>query len=160
MAGVRFFLRNFEEIVAGIFMVLMSLATFANVLARYILNNPIQWAEEFSRYAFIWVVFMGAAVCTKRKRHIVIESLVLALPRGIQPFLQVLVDLFVLGLMAVIVYYGSILTMSATNTTATLKVPQYIVYTVVPVSAALIFLQSLGDFQRHLHSALRGGELP
>jgi TRAP-type C4-dicarboxylate transport system permease small subunit len=160
MAGVRFFLRNFEEIVAGIFMVLMSLATFANVVARYIFNNPIQWAEEFSRYAFIWVVFMGAAVCTKRKRHIAIESLVLALPRRMHCFFHVMVDLFALGLMAVIVYYGLILTASATQTTATLKVPQYIVYIVVPVSAALIFLHSLRDFQRHLRSALRGGELP
>jgi TRAP-type C4-dicarboxylate transport system permease small subunit len=160
MAGVRFFLRNFEEIVAGIFMVLMSLATFANVVARYIFNNPIQWAEEFSRYAFIWVVFMGAAVCTKRKRHIAIESVVLALPRRMQSYFHVLADLFILGLMVVIAYYGSILTMSATNTTATLKVPQYIVYIVVPVSAALIFLYAAGDLQRHLRSALRGGDLP
>jgi TRAP-type C4-dicarboxylate transport system permease small subunit len=99
-------------------------------------------------------------VCTKRKRHIAIESLVLALPRRMQCYFHVLVDLFILGLMAVIVYYGSILTASATQTTATLKVPQYIVYIVVPVSAALIFLHSLGDFQRHLRSALRGGELP
>ena len=49
----------FEEIVAGMFMVLMSLTTFANVVARYVFNSPIQWAEEFSRYAFIWVVFLG-----------------------------------------------------------------------------------------------------
>jgi TRAP-type C4-dicarboxylate transport system permease small subunit len=160
MAGVRFFLRNFEEIVVGIFMVLMSLATFSNVVARYIFNSPIQWAEEFSRYAFIWVVFMGAAVCTKRKRHITIDTLVLALPRRMQSYFHVLADLTVLGLMVVIAYYGTILTASATQTTATLKVPQYIVYTVVPVSAVLIFLHSLGDFQRHLRSALRGGERP
>jgi hypothetical protein len=51
MGDVRYFLRNIEEIVAGILMVLMSLATFSNVVARYILNSPIQWAEEFSRYA-------------------------------------------------------------------------------------------------------------
>ncbi len=160
MGGFRFFLKNFEEFVAGVFMVLMSLATFSNVVARYILNSPIQWAEEFSRYAFIWVVFMGAAVCTKRKRHIAIDSLVLALPGRMQSYFHVMVDLLILGLMVVIVYYGSILTASATQTTATLKVPQYIVYIVVPVSAALIFLHSLRDFQRHLRTALRGGELP
>ena len=61
MAAVRFVLNYFEELVAGLFMVLMSFSTFANVVARYVFNSPIQWAEEFSRYAFIWVVFMGAA---------------------------------------------------------------------------------------------------
>ncbi len=141
-------------------MVLMSLATFMNVVARYGFNSPIQWAEEFSRYAFIWVVFMGAAVCTKRKRHIAIDSLMLALPKRAQPIFRLLVDLIVLGLMAVIMYYGWILTRSATQITATLKISQYVVYIVVPVSAGFIFLHSLGDFRNHLLCVLKGRDLP
>jgi TRAP-type C4-dicarboxylate transport system permease small subunit len=160
MAGARFALKYFEEIVAGLFMVLMSLCTFANVVARYGFNSPIQCAEEFSRYAFIWVVFMGAAVCTKRGRHIAIDSLVQALPAPVQSCLHLLVDLCTLGLMAVIVYYGGILTAAATQTTATLKIPQYVVYLVVPVSAALIFLHALGDLRRHVRIALGGGGRP
>jgi TRAP-type C4-dicarboxylate transport system permease small subunit len=160
MGGVRFVLKYFEEIVAGVFMVLMSLSTFANVVARYVFNSPIQWAEEFSRYAFIWVVFMGAAVCTKRNRHIAIDSLLQILPAPMQRVFRLLVDVCILGLMAVIVYYGGILTAAATQTTATLKVPQSVVYLVVPASAALIFLYTLGDFHRHLRSVLRGGERP
>lgn len=160
MGGVRFVLKYFEEIVAGVFMVLMSLSTFANVVARYVFNSPIQWAEEFSRYAFIWVVFMGAAVCTKRNRHIAIDSLLQILPAPMQRVFHLLVDVCILGLMVVIVYYGGILTSAATQTTATLKVPQYVVYLVVPASAALIFLHTLGDFQRHLRSVLKGGERP
>jgi TRAP-type C4-dicarboxylate transport system permease small subunit len=152
--------KNLEEIVAGFFMVLMFLATFSNVVARYFFNSPIMWAEEFSRYSFIWVVFLGAVVCTKRKRHIVVESLVLVLPGSMQPVFHLLVDLLILGLMAVIFYYGWLLTFAATQTTATLKVPQYVVYIVVPVSAGLIFLYSLGDLRRHFHSALSRKERP
>ena len=137
-------------------MALMFLATFMNVVARYGFNSPIQWAEEFSRYAFIWVVFMGAAVCAKRKRHIAIDSLLLAMPKWTQPIFSLLVDLAVLGLMAVVIYYGWILTRSATQITATLKISQYVVYIVVPVSAAFIFLRSLGDFRNHLLCVLRG----
>ena len=59
---------------AGTFLVLMSLATFVNVVFRYVFNSPFQWAEEFSRYAFIWVVFIGAAVSTKHKTHIIIDT--------------------------------------------------------------------------------------
>lgn len=160
MGGVRFVLKYFEEIVAGLFMVLMSLCTFANVLARYVFNSPIQWAEEFSRYAFIWVIFMGAAVCTKRNRHIAIDSLMLVLPARVQSGFRLLVDLCILGLMVVIVYYGGILTSAATQTTATLKIPQYVVYLVVPASAALIFLHTVGDLRCHLRNLLKGGEHP
>jgi TRAP-type C4-dicarboxylate transport system permease small subunit len=151
---VRFSLKYFEEILSGIFMVLMFMATFANVLARYFFNSPIQWAEEFSRYAFIWVVFLGAVVCTKHKRHVGIDSLVKALPSHIQPWVNLAADLFTLALMVIIIWYGGILTWRATQVTATLNVPQYIIYIVVPASGVLGLLHSLGDFRSHLREAL------
>ncbi len=153
---IRFSVKNFEEILSGTFMVLMSLTTFANVVARYLFSSPIQWAEEFSRYSFIWVIFLGAVVCTKHKRHIVIESVVLALPRQVQPWVNLAADLLTLGLMTIILWYGWILTRGATQITATLKLPQYLIYIVVPASGALGLLYSLSDFRGHLREALRG----
>jgi len=151
---VRFSMKYFEEVLSGTFMVLMFLATFANVVARYLFNSPIQWAEEFSRYAFIWVVFLGAVVCTKHKRHIVIDSLVKALPRHLQRWVNLAADLLTLALMVIITWYGWILTRGATQITATLNVPQYVIYIVVPASGVLGFLHSLGDLRRHLRDAL------
>jgi TRAP-type C4-dicarboxylate transport system permease small subunit len=134
----------------------MFLATFTNVLARYFLNNSIQWAEEFSRYAFIWIVFLGAVVCTKHKRHIGIDSVVKILPASVQPWVNLTADLLTSALMVIIIWYGGLLTQNATQTTATLKLPQYVIYMVVPASGALGFLYSLSDFRRHLREALRG----
>jgi TRAP-type transport system small permease protein len=156
MKITRFSIKYFEEILSGAFMVLMSMTTFANVLARYIFNNPIQWAEEFSRYAFIWVVFLGAVVCTKQKRHIVIDSLVKAMPPPAQAWVNLAADALTLALMVIIIWYGWVLTHGATQTTATLKVPQYIIYIVVPASGVLGFLHSLSDFRRNLWKVLTG----
>ncbi len=150
----RFSVKYFEEILSGIFMVLMFLATFANVVARYLFNSPIQWAEEFSRYAFIWIVFLGAVVCTKHKRHIGIDSVVKALPSHVQPWVNLAADLLTLALMVIIIWYGWILTRSATQITATLQIPQYIIYIVVPSSGVLGALYGLGDFRRHLREVL------
>lgn len=152
-----FLLRNFEECVAGIFMTLMSVATFSNVIARYFFNSPIEWAEEFSRYAFIWVVFMGAAICTKRKRHIIIDGFVNAMPQQLRSLLFVLVDLGVLALAFVMIYYGWVLSASANQPTATLKIPQYVVYIVVPLSAVLIAIYSLRDLRNDVASLMKGG---
>ena len=149
----RFSVKYFEEILSGIFMVLMFFTTFGNVVARYFFNNPIQWAEEFSRYAFIWVVFLGAVVCTKQKRHIGIDSIVKALPGHIQPWVNLAADLMTLALMVVIIWYGWILTRSATQITATLQIPQYVIYIVVPSSGVLGALYGLGDIRRHLREA-------
>src|SRR5512139_708571 len=117
----RFSIKYFEEILSGTCMTLMFVATFANVVARYLFNWPIQWAEEFSRYAFIWVVFLGTVVCTKHKRHIGIDSVVKVLPGHIQPWVTLAADLLTFALMVIIIWYGSILTRSATQITATLE---------------------------------------
>jgi TRAP-type C4-dicarboxylate transport system permease small subunit len=153
VATLRFTLRYFEEIVAGTFLVLMSVATLANVAGRYGFNNPIPWAEEFSRYAFIWLGFIGAVLCTKHKRHICIEVVVVFLPRRVQLFFKCLADAAVLTLMFILLYYGSILAASASHLTSTLRIPTYFVYMVAPLSACLILLRSAMDFYRDLHSA-------
>ena len=158
MGVLRFATQYFEEIVAGVFMVLMSLTTFANVIARYFFNSPIQWAEELARYSFIWVVFMGAVVCTKRKRHIAIDILLHTLPARSTAWVRLLVDCCTLSIALVIAYYGWKLTSAATQITATLQVPHYVIYVVVPVSAALIILHTLGDFLGNLRAALRREE--
>jgi TRAP-type transport system small permease protein len=155
---LRFAVQYFEEIVAGAFMVLMSLTTFANVLARYFFNSPIQWAEELARYAFIWVVFAGAVVCTKRKRHITIDILAQTLPARASAWLHLLADLCTLGIALVIAYYGWKLTAAATQITATLQVPHSVIYVVVPASAVLVFVHTLRDFLGNLRTALGQGE--
>ena len=156
MRAVRLLVANVEEIASGSLLVLMSFATFGNVVARYFFNNPLEWAEEFSRYAFIWIVFLGAAVCTKHGRHIVIDGLALALPERVRVSLAVLVDVLILALMTVLAYYGWILTIFTTQPTSTLHVPMSVVYVVVPASAVCIALRSLGSLARRVRSAGRG----
>jgi len=155
--AVRLLVANVEEIASGSLLVLMSFATFGNVVARYFFNNPLEWAEEFSRYAFIWVVFLGAAVCSKHGRHIVIDGLTLALPARVRVGLAVLVDVLILALMTVLAYYGWILTIFTTQPTSTLHVPMSVVYVVVPASAVCIALRSLGSLARRVRGAGRGG---
>jgi len=155
---LSFPLRYFEEFVAGSLFVLMSLATLANVIARYFFNNPIEWAEEFSRYAFIWVVFLGAAYCSKSNRHIVIDGLVLALPLGVRAWLQVAVDILTMVLMGTLVYYGWALTVFTTQPTSTLSVPMSVVYVVVPMSALAILIRSIGTLVDHVRTAVCGSE--
>src|SRR5262249_14436629 len=98
--------RNAEEILTGTFLVVMSLATLANVVARYVFGAPIPWAEELSRYSFVWLVFLGAAVCSKHGRHVAIDALVNAMPPRGKAASRVAVDLLTAGLMIALVYYG------------------------------------------------------
>ncbi len=155
---MRAYLGKLEEIVAGIFMVLMSVCTVGNVIARYVFNRPVAWAEEFARYAFVWVVFLGAVACTKQRRHIIIDAVVGALPRRIRGAVLAVADLSIIGLMIALIYYGWVFTTMSTEPTSMMEIPQYLIYVVVPLSAALVALYTLRDIRRNIREAVEGGD--
>ena len=153
------YLGKLEEITAGIFLVLMSVCTVVNVVARYVFNSPISWAEEFARYAFVWVVFLGAVACTKQRRHIIIDAVVGVLPPRARAGLLALADLSILALLLTLIYYGWVLTKMSTEPTSMMEIPQYLIYVAVPLSAVLVLLYTLRDF-RHQLRAVRGEDQP
>lgn len=61
----------------------LCLVVFLQFFSRYVLNNSFGWTEEIARYLLIATVFMGAAMCMRRHRHIQVNFLYRILPRGI-----------------------------------------------------------------------------
>jgi TRAP-type C4-dicarboxylate transport system permease small subunit len=54
----------------------MAVFVFGNVVLRYVFNSGITWAEEASRYLFIWLIFLGAIVASRENAHLGVDSLV------------------------------------------------------------------------------------
>lgn len=60
---------HLPDVLCGVLMVAVSLLLFATVIFRYCLHVPLGWSEEGARLLFIWLTFLGAAVCARRKGH-------------------------------------------------------------------------------------------
>lgn len=58
----------------------MVILIFGNVVMRYALNSGITMSEELSRLAFVWLIFLGAALALRDHAHIGIDTLIRALP--------------------------------------------------------------------------------
>lgn len=58
----------------------MVVLVFGNVVLRYALNSGITVSEELSRLAFVWLIFLGAAVALREHAHIGIDTLIRAVP--------------------------------------------------------------------------------
>ncbi len=67
---------NIEETSIAICLGLMTLLTFANVIARYIFNSNILWALEMTVYLFAWLVLMGASYGVKKHIHIGVDVVI------------------------------------------------------------------------------------
>jgi C4-dicarboxylate transporter DctQ subunit len=54
-----------EETFIAILLGLMTLVTFAAVVARYVFNSGILWALETTVFLFAWMVLIGVSYCVK-----------------------------------------------------------------------------------------------
>ena len=75
---------NIEESLIALLLGLMTLITFANVLARYIFNSNILWAVEGTVYLFAWLVLLGVGYGIKHSIHIGVDVVVKMFPRKTQ----------------------------------------------------------------------------
>lgn len=66
------------------FLLLMGIFIFGNVLLRYFFNSGWTWAEELSRFLFVWVTFIGAIRAMKENKHLGFSSLIKRMPLTVQ----------------------------------------------------------------------------
>ena len=48
----------------------ITIGVFIQVVMRYVFSMSFLWGEELSLFAFIWSVFLGAAVGVRRRIHL------------------------------------------------------------------------------------------
>jgi TRAP-type C4-dicarboxylate transport system permease small subunit len=66
-----------------LFLAIMVVLVFGNVVLRYAFNSGITVSEEVSRWLFVWVTFMGAIVALRHRAHLGTDFVVARLgPRG------------------------------------------------------------------------------
>jgi TRAP-type C4-dicarboxylate transport system permease small subunit len=68
------------EILIAVFLAVMVVMVFGNVVLRYALNSGIVVSEEVSRWLFLWVTFLGAIVALKEHAHLGTDALISRLP--------------------------------------------------------------------------------
>jgi len=63
-----------------LFLALMVVMVFGNVVLRYGFNSGITVSEELSRWLFVWMTFLGSLVALRAHGHLGSDSLVSRLP--------------------------------------------------------------------------------
>lgn len=121
------------EALALILLIAMTLALALQVFTRYILGASMAGTEEFARYAFIWVIMLGASICTKNGGHATVTILNDHLDGTLKQVHQILIELLVLLACLVLLRYGfTMIQVSARSHTPTLGIPTSVVYGALP----------------------------
>ncbi len=62
-----------EEGLIALLLGLMTVITFANVVARYVFNDNLLWALEATVFLFAWLVLLGACYGVKKSLHLGVD---------------------------------------------------------------------------------------
>ena len=64
------------DAVSALFLLLMVVLVFGNVVLRYAFNSGLAVSEEVSRWLFVWITFLGAIVAMREHQHLGTDMLV------------------------------------------------------------------------------------
>ena len=70
------------KVLIALFLAIMVVLVFGNVVLRYGFNSGITVSEEVSRWLFVWLTFLGAIIALREHGHLGVDSLVKRLPTG------------------------------------------------------------------------------
>ncbi len=90
VSGLGRFFDAIEETSIAICLGLMTLVTFANVVARYAFEANILWALELTVFLFAWLVLMGMSYGVKKHVHIGVDIVINAVSGGARKALALL----------------------------------------------------------------------
>ncbi|MBR9843713.1 MAG: TRAP transporter small permease [Rhodobacteraceae bacterium] len=77
------FVDRIEETLIALLLGLMTVITFANVIARFGFNSNILWALELTVFLFGWLVLLGASYAVKKHSHLGVDAIINMMPRPV-----------------------------------------------------------------------------
>lgn len=112
------------RVVVGILFVAIIILTITQVFCRFVLDSPLVWSEELSRLLFVWMTMFGGPVLTYQRAHLAIPELVRSLPEKTQGWLDLLLNLIVAVMLAIMTATSpKLLKVSWHITSGALKLP-------------------------------------
>jgi TRAP-type transport system small permease protein len=132
------------EILTQIFLAVMVVVVFTQVIFRFIIQQPISWSEEVARYVFVGIIWMGAAVLVKDDGHPGMDLLTRNLPSSWQSAIRFLVNILVAATLGAVMITGfQLVYANMSQPSPAMELPMGIPYAAIPLAAAIMLLNLL-----------------
>lgn len=133
-----------EEYVCVACLAVMTLLTFANVVARYVFSASFSFSEEITTYLFVLLSLMGAAIAAKRKAHLGFSLISDLMPPAIRKTMHIVGYLFAVTFCGMLVYFGAQMTFSQfarNQVTAGMQWPEWLFGSFVPIGGFFVLIR-------------------
>ena len=144
-----------EVVVVTLFAVL-TVAVFAQVVARYVFNSPPAWTEELARFCQVWIVLLTSSICIRKGSHLAVDYLGPSLPPPARKALSLFTGALIVAYSAVVTIWGfRLMSVGFLQVSPAMQVNMALVYSVFPVAGALMVVEAILAILRELRGATR-----
>jgi len=124
-----------------LFAAFISIILISQVVLRYLFSNPLFWAEEISTTLLVFMTFIGLSLLVHDRRLINLMFVLDSLPATVARVINIILDILVILTLSCLFYYSLVWVsnpITQTETSATLKVPLWYIYAVLPGTLLLM----------------------
>lgn len=139
-------LSRIEEVLCVIALVIMTVLTFSNVIARYVFSASFSFSEEITTYLFVLLSLLGSAVAARRKAHLGFTALIDIVPENVRRIFHAISFLLATLFSSALFVFDMKMVysqMSRGQVTAGMQWPEWIFGAFVPLGAFFITLEFL-----------------
>lgn len=144
---------NFAAQFSGILLLIMTAIVLLQVGCRYILNIPLSWTDETSRFLMIYMTYLCLPIVYLRDQNIAM-TFVTDKFRHMRVFhlFMIVAHIAALLLFAVWIYYGYLFFKTGSVMADSLPIPMYAIYIIPPVMLALSSVSALEKLAAEIHN--------
>ncbi len=137
-------------ILAALFIALMAVLIFIEVIMRYVFNSPTTWTEEIVGYCLQIAAFIGAAYVLEKRRHIRVSILLDKVSEKMRTLLLMLSDVLGFFFCSVIFWKSGVWVLESYRvheaSYGILHFPLYTVRVVLPLIMFFLSINFINDF--------------
>lgn len=122
------------------FFAIMCILMFLQLASRYIFQRPLLFTEEFSRFCYVWIAFLGLAIGHRRDRndHIRVELFTSFMPAAVKRAADIVISVISIGILVYLTYWGiEYVEFNEYSVAASVNFSLMYVYAALPVGCAL-----------------------
>ena len=110
MKVIKWLDEEFEGTILLVMLLLLTAVMSTQIVARYIFSNPLPWPEEFSRYCYVWTVFLSLGFTVRKGNMLRVNVLIDLLPNIIRNLIHLCANALLMVVFAWFFYHAVIRT--------------------------------------------------
>src|ERR1700755_1098653 len=147
-------------IICGVLCFGFSLSVTADIVTR-VLGRPWLWLQEVTSTLFVYAIFIGAAVATRRNDHLYLTAISESLHGTARLIVEIIIRMVVLGVAFCLTYYGYLNYLRGFGSFRLPSgTPIASLYAVIPLSGALIGLFTIEQLVNGIRNGFDHPEPP